>query len=285
MNFQLKRHKMRKSIISIIILFLSFNAFGQVRLDKRKIEDLKQSTVRILIDNQARGTGFIVSSKCEIITCWHVINSAISVDSAGMVNLKKIEIEYHNGIKQEVGIFTKLLQELSDSAVLYDFCLLGVMSIPKTDFKFLKPGSFSDIEEGDIVYTCGYPLGINQQIVATGILSTKWVDTIYTPLDTVQRDVAWLDMTMNKGNSGGPVLIYNENGEDKVIGIATFILNPFGQHTEFLSNVIDQSKVDVSYGGISQMKVNKLFSDAITSNSIGVSGCIDLNHLLKTFGK
>ncbi len=276
---------MRKNIIAIIILLLSLNSFGQVRLDKKRIEDLKQSTVRILIDNQARGTGFIVSSKCEIITCWHVINSAVSVDSAGKINLNKIEIEFDNGIKQEVGIYTKLLQELSNSAVLYDFCLLGVMTTPKTDFKFLKLGSFSDIEEGDVIYTCGYPLGINQQIVATGILSTKWVDTVYTPIDTVRREVAWLDMTMNKGNSGGPILIYKENGDDKVIGIATFILNPFGQYTELLSNIIDQSQVDIAFDGISQMKVNKLFADAITSNSIGVSGCIALDHLLKTLGK
>ena len=70
-----------------------------------------------------------------------------------------------------------------------------------------------------------------------------------------------------------------------MIGIATFILNPFGQYTELLSNIIDRSQVDVAFGGISQMKVNKLFADAITSNSIGVSGCIALNHLMKTLGK
>jgi serine protease Do len=45
--------------------------------------------------------------------------------------------------------------------------------------------------------------------------------------------VAWLDLTLNKGNYGGPVIkIGRTPDENRVIGIATFILNPFAQYAE-----------------------------------------------------
>ncbi|MBI1781397.1 MAG: hypothetical protein HYR66_08505 [Sphingobacteriales bacterium] len=85
---------------------------------------------------------------------------------------------------------------------------------------------------------------------------------------------------MNKGNSGGPIIkIGNNPSEDKVIGIATFILNPFANDSKVLSELSSRLKVDIALGGISQVKVNKLFADAIANNSIGISGCISINHI------
>lgn len=59
------------------------------------------------------------------------------------------------------------------------------------------------------------------------MLSTKWVTSGYLNQGG-NREVAWLDVTMNSGNSGGPIVLMGEEPEgDKVIGIASFGLNPF----------------------------------------------------------
>ena len=83
---------------------------------------------------------------------------------------------------------------------------------------------------------------------------------------------------MNKGNSGGPILKIGST-EDEVIGIATFILNPYANTSQELSNLSANLGVDIEFGGISQVKVNKLFADAVTNNSIGISGCVSINHI------
>ena len=62
---------------------------------------------------------------------------------------------------------------------VYDYSLLKIKTEPNTKFKVLQIGYWSlDVNEGDIVYSCGYPLGLKQRFISQGLLSTKWTDTI-----------------------------------------------------------------------------------------------------------
>lgn len=245
----------------------------------------KKSVVRILIDGKPSGTGFIVSKSGQIITCWHVIDPAFILDTLNRrTGLRKIEAEFPDGVTAELGIYNFLLQKGNRDAVAYDYCFLQPMKPLSSAFEFLKLGTFEEINEGDQIYTIGYPLGIKQQFVSTGILSTKWIDTARIMTnnkpDSLLRAVAWLDLTMNRGNSGGPIIKIGINpSEDKVIGIATFILNPFANDSQTLSDLSSRLQVDMKFGGISQVKVNRLFADAISNNSIGISGCISIDHI------
>ncbi|MGN6567721.1 MAG: hypothetical protein ACTHJ0_07205, partial [Flavipsychrobacter sp.] len=142
-------------------------------------------------------------------------------------------------------------------------------------------------QEGDMVYTCGYPLGIKQQFISTGILSTKWQDTISTlqngvAVPVAYRDLAWLDLTMNKGNSGGPIIKLGATPDkDNVIGIGTFVLNPYAANADYLAAVSDKlikSGYDSRAAGYNIASIVSFFSKAITNSSIGVSGCISINH-------
>ncbi|MBI1768598.1 MAG: trypsin-like peptidase domain-containing protein [Bacteroidetes bacterium] len=170
-----------------------------------------------------------------------------------------------------------------------DFCvLIPAPPIKPVKFPFLKIGNFDNVEEGDNIYTSGYPLGLSYQFVSRGILSTKFVDStiLYQrrtrPDIKVKRSTALLDLTINKGNSGGPIIKLGDSiDDDEVIGIANFLINPFGQNAEQLNLQLNNTGNLLLPTGISLTESMKLFSNAIIYSSNGISGCISINHFLQ----
>lgn len=71
-----------------------------------RIERLNRSVVRILIDSNPSGTGFFISDNGLVATCNHVIEPAYIRDknTNKIIGLRKIDIEFQNGEKIEVGI-------------------------------------------------------------------------------------------------------------------------------------------------------------------------------------
>ena len=263
-------------MFAILLLFFLSDVRAQ-SLGYDRVVHLKKSTVRILINGHASGTGFIVSDQGMVITCFHVIEPALRLGV-------KTEAEFPSGEKVELNVFNYFLQSGVREALGDDCCLLIFAKKPQTQFEYLNVGSFNDVQEGDQIYTIGYPLSIKQPFISMGILSTKWIQsnhfTYMSKVDSLDRDVAWIDVTMNRGNSGGPVIkIGSTLAEDKVIGISTFILNPYGPVAEQLATSISTSNMDMLINGISQNKVTQLFAEAIANNSIGVSGCISIDHI------
>ena len=259
-------------------------------LGSERVKKLKASVVRILVDTIPSGTGFFVTADGWIATCWHVIEPAMIRDKKTnrIIDLKKISVEFTTGEKMEVGIQTHLLSEGYEHALGNDYCLLKGIGSTVTKFSFLKVGSYDNIEEGDVIYTAGYPLGIKQHFISSGILSTKWEEKVHLfdylghPTKTFIRKVAWLDLTLNRGNSGGPIIKRGKTpAEDEVIGIATFLLNPFAKDAELLANYLSNSAMGgITVGEINYTQVNALYGRAIANNSLGVSGCISINHLV-----
>lgn len=281
---------MNKYLAILLICIPSF-IFSQ-SLGPERIERLNKSVVRILIETTPYGTGFFVHDSGWVATCYHVIEPAFIRDKETnrVTGLKKIYIEFRNGEKIQMGIMNYLLNKGYKKASAYDYLLLKVQSKPKTKYKKLKIGSWSsDINEGDIVYSCGYPLGRKQRFISQGLFSTKWTDTIERKVlnvvtDTYTRKVAWLDLTMNKGNSGGPIIKLGKSpDEDRVIGIATFILNPYANEAALLSEYLTNGRgIDIIANGVSSNKISALFARAIANNSIGVSGCISIEYINET---
>lgn len=161
-------------------------------------------------------------------------------------------------------------------AVSRDYCILEIES---KDLIPLSLGTFADVYEGGDVYLCGFPLGINQPVVSVGILSTKWITSGYLNQGS-NREVAWLDITMNKGNSGGPIVLMSEEPErDKVIGIASFGLNPFAGPAEKLIEIVQTFPGSVGLMGVDFKRFATLIGTALSSNSLGVSGCVSIDYL------
>ena len=159
----------------------------QQEKDVFDFDRLLNSMVLLKTEN-TEGVGFIISEQGHILTNAHVLDGAPFC--FGQLAEKSKLIEF-NVIAD------------GDSMKL-DICLLE----PSTTDRFI-PMKFSTkpVRIGQTVYTIGNPKGLGLS------LSKGYVSQ-------VKDDQIQLDMTVNSGNSGGPVL--NESGE--VVGIISYLL-------------------------------------------------------------
>lgn len=271
------------ALLIIVSLIIPQVLSSQTYLDEERIEKGKRSIVRVLIDGKPSGTGFFINGRADIATCWHVISPAISVGDDGVLSINRIEIELNDKSRFEVRINRYYLGRGYQDAALYDYCLLQPVSRIKADFDYYSLGDFQTSTEGSPIYTAGFPLGIEQLFFSTGIISAKWNDHRTIETLEINRMSAWLDCTLNKGNSGGPIIKLGESpAEDKVIGIATFILTPGYNFLEELEREVLRKPITLRIGELDQMYVNRLFGDVLMSNSVGISGCISIEYFKKT---
>ena len=145
-------------------------------------------------EQQAQGSGVIVSKEGHILTNHHVI--------AGM---EKIEVQLTDGRRvpaQMIGT-----DEVTDIAVL---------KINAPNVVPLALGDSDAVRVGQMVFAVGNPFGL-QETVTQGIISAKGRRAVAdSGVEFLQTDAA-----VNQGNSGGPLL--NLRGE--IIGINSAIFS------------------------------------------------------------
>src|SRR5690348_2356180 len=117
-------------IIKIIALFLIYPqlSFSQ-SLTKERVAKIKKCIGKITIEGStSTGTGFFISEYGNVLTCWHVIQPAITLDSLGeLKNVGRIYIEMVDGNKIELLLPQKFFTpKLNEQAVSNDFCVLSV---------------------------------------------------------------------------------------------------------------------------------------------------------------
>jgi S1-C subfamily serine protease len=251
---------------------------------KQRLTQIKRSTVRILTGGQASGTGFVISRDGLIATCFHVVQyiQATPDGQTQITYASSIEVEFSDGNKLPATVHKSCQNQGILEALSKDYCILEVKS---RNLVPLPLGTFADAYEGADIYLCGFPLGINQPVVAAGMFSTKWTTSGYLHQES-NREVAWLDVTINRGNSGGPiVLIGKELKDDKVIGIASFGLNPFAHSAEEFIQIVQRFPGNVVLMGVDFTKFATLIGEALASNSLGVSGCVSIDYLKSKLGE
>jgi serine protease Do len=278
---------MRQIFIFLFLLNLNL-AFSQT-MSPERISKIKNSTVRVTIENSnSMGTGFFINANGLLLTCWHVIEPSIIKNATGkVIGLNKIFITMNDTLKVEVGIPTSFFNDenLNKKAFAFDFCTLVPIKKIGKNVEFLKLGNFDNLKEGQDIYTCGFPIGIEQKFVSRGMVSTKYIDSNITvnfggTNSKFQRQTALLDLTMNRGNSGGAIMTFGETiDKDEVIGIADFIINPIGGQAENLIKNFDNASGAVKIGGIDPNQTFSDFTKVLSSLSIGVSGCVSINHI------
>ncbi len=167
--------------------------------------------------NQALGSGFVISEDGFIVTNNHVIERA-----------DEIRVEFYSGLE--------LPAELVGTDPATDIALLRV-----DHDEPLPHVPWADSEEarvGDWVIAVGNPLGQGFSVSA-GIISARGRALRGNFDDYIQTDAA-----INRGNSGGP--LFNMDGE--VIGVNTAILSPtggsigigFAMSSNVATNVVEQ---------------------------------------------
>jgi S1-C subfamily serine protease len=193
--------------------------------------------------SQALGSGFVLDKEGHIVTNYHVIDGATS-----------IEVRFSND--------DTLKATLVGSDPSTDVALLKVDASPEA----LTPLSLADstqVEVGDPVVAIGNPFGL-ERTVTTGIVSALQ-RAVKAPNGYSIDHVIQTDAAINHGNSGGPLL----NTLGAVIGINSQIETGgsgdgnvgigFAVPSNTVKSVIDQllasGKVDHAYLGVSAIAI------------------------------
>jgi S1-C subfamily serine protease len=153
-----------------------------------------------LVPEEGQGSGFIIDKDGHILTNYHVI-----------ANARTVEVTLHNRKKYKATIVG------TDRS--HD---LAVVQIKATDLEPMVLGDSTNLQVGQKVYAIGNPFGLAGTLTR-GIVSS--IRQVQEPDGMVIDEAIQTDAAINPGNSGGPLL--NWHGE--VIGINTMIASNVGQ--------------------------------------------------------
>src|SRR3989454_8426568 len=153
-----------------------------------------------LVPQEGQGSGFIIDKEGHILTKYHVIAQA-----------RTVEVTLHNRKKYRATVV--------GTDRTHD---LAVIQLKAPDLSPMVLGDSRHLQVGQKVYAIGNPFGLSGTMtrgIVSSIRSVKEPDGMSID-EAIQTDAA-----INPGNSGGPLL--NWHGE--VIGINTMIVSKVGQ--------------------------------------------------------
>ena len=251
-------------IIRLIFIFFIFSCMETtVSLENQlinSIEKVSPTVVSVSIESTTKdseirfGSGLIISNDGYILTNSHVIESG---------ELGKIYVTLYGGEKhlcQIIGI-----DKLTDIALL---------KINEINLSFTKLNPLIEVQRGQFVAALGNPhnlFSISKEPTATiGIISGKNVNFGLRKSGHVYQNMIQTDATINRGNSGGPLI----NSAGEIVGINTFIVSeknsslgfgfsiPINRVVDVVEDLKEKGVVDRDwFTGISITEINKKYKD------------------------
>jgi serine protease Do len=150
-----------------------------------------ESLVQITDGRRGAGSGIIVDSRGLIITNAHVVRGK----SAG--------VTLHDGTG------------LDGQVVARDDALdLAAIRVERDDLEAIEYGDSRALRPGQLVLAVGHPLGL-ADAVTIGVISRP-------PDESDQRELIASNITLNRGNSGGPLL----DSDGRLIGVNAMVAGP-----------------------------------------------------------
>jgi len=178
------------------------------------------------------GAGVIVSSDGYIVTNSHVVQGARKI----RVRLQGLEKQSAAPAERRGSIEAKLVgvDRLND---------LAVLKIDMTGLPALQFADSDALQQGEIVFAFGSPLGLENSVTMGVISATARQIDSDNPAIYIQTDAP-----INPGNSGGPLV----DVDGRVVGINTFILTQSGGNeglgfavpSNVVRNVFDQIRTE-----------------------------------------
>jgi serine protease Do len=259
--------------------------------EQGRLAKIRKSTVRIYVDGKPRGTGFIISENGLIATAFHVIAKTFSTPhgQAQITYAACIAVRMDDGEELPAIVHTSCIGKGLHGSILRDYCILEI----KTPKKLvpLSLGNFDDISDGAQVYLAGYPLVSERPRISFGVVSMKWKDPVVSyysqslPERRNNTDIALLDIAMNMGESGGPILLIgNQPEDDRVVGIASFITTPLDQDMKALVHAI-KTYTEGRYNIVCAIELFQLLRKEQGFQSLFISGCLSIDPLKQRLQK
>lgn len=271
---------------SIIVLFclIPVITFSQ-KLTEKRVNKLLNAVVSIEIEGLGHsGTGFFISEKGDVITCFHVIEPAFIrdvIDKSKVVSVRNIYIKTLNGDRFNMLTPMRFLQDWMVTAAAFDFITLYPnQKNPIISKYYYDFGNFDKTHEGTDIYTAGFPFGMEKPFISKGILSLKITDTLIMAdtKKTVYRKLAFLDITTNKGTSGSPIISFgNTEAEDKVIGIYGFNIGKFNDLAMLERKKLETPVTDTVFKHVSIIHILKILTEAESIAPYGMGGCVSID--------
>ena len=143
---------------------------------------------------QSIGSGFVIDKSGHIVTNYHVVESATSV-----------EVSFSNNESMKAKVVG------TDPAT--DIAVLKV-NAPSRALRPLTLGDSSAVRVGDQVIAIGNPLGYDRSVTSGIVSAVQRSITAPNQISTIGH-VIQTDAALNHGNSGGPLL----NAAGQVIGV------------------------------------------------------------------
>ncbi len=158
-----------------------------------------------VVEQEGSGSGFVLDRQGHILTNYHVVQDA---------QADKLEVTFEDDIT--------LAAQLIGVDPRNDLAILKV----EADAEFLQPvelGQSTHLQVGQRAIAIGNPFGEFSRTLTTGVISAL-NRTITGPEDLDITGIIQTDASINRGNSGGPLL----DSAGRVIGINTAIFSPSG---------------------------------------------------------
>ncbi len=205
---------------------------------------------------QGTGSGFVWDKDGRIVTNYHVISDAnsIQVTMADQSNWKAV---------------------LVGAAPDKDLAVLQIQA-PSQSLRPIPVGESFDLLVGQKVFAIGNPFGLDQTITS-GIISALGRE-INANSGRIIRGVIQTDAAINPGNSGGPLL----DSAGRLIGINTAIYSPSGAYAGIgfavpvaeINRVIPQL---IKNGRMIKPGIGAALADVRLSRRLGIEGLIILS--------
>jgi len=163
------------------------------------------------------GTGFFWDDDGRIVTNFHVIRDALSLNQQNQVIInpdRKIIVTLTSGETMQ----GRLVGIAPDS----DLAVMQLVRVPDGGSRKITVGTSDDLEVGQTVYAIGSPFG-QKASMSEGIISAL-NRSIQSPTQHIISGVIQTDAALNPGNSGGPLL----DKDGRLIGVNTAITSPHG---------------------------------------------------------
>jgi putative serine protease PepD len=196
-----------------------------------------------VLPTQGSGSGFLIDGKGNILTNYHVISGARSV-----------EVTLSDRTRYPARLIGR--DQLTDLAVIQ---IVQDDKAPRRNFPFVKFGDSDRLQVGQKVLAIGNPFGF-QGTLTTGVISA--LGRSIQNEGRVLEDLIQTDAAINPGNSGGPLL--NSRGE--VIGVNTAIIGaanvgigfalPISLVKESLSDLLNEGRIRRGYLGVIGRELN-----------------------------
>jgi len=198
---------------------------------------------------EGAGSGFVIDPKGYILTNFHVVAGAQTIEVI-------------------LGDKTRYPAKFLGADQRNDVALLKIEPKGK-QLASLTLGDSATLQVGQKVLAIGNPFGF-QSTLTTGVVSAL-VRTVQTSQSTFIDEAIQTDASINRGNSGGPLI--NTHGE--VIGINSAIYTPSGTaagigfaipiNTAKLiaTDLINEGKVRRAYLGVSTIELTAWLAEAL----------------------